>query len=150
MKKIFEIILSLFFGIFLIFVLEKVNLEFFQILIAKKLFLLLSNFFEEIGIENFSIYINKIEFVITKDCIKISAFFFLFPPLLLNKKFNLLVFLFVLLFFQNFVRIIFEIFLILKFNINLDFIFSNFQNIFQPFLIYLILVMFGKINKIKT
>lgn len=140
--KYFEILISLSIGIFLVYFFDYLNIFYFQLLNAIIIEKFLNFYFSEIIRSNEKIYINNIEFVISRDCLKISSFLLIFPFFLLRKKFKLIFLFLFLTYFQNFFRIIFEIFLILNFEINLDFFFYNFQNIFQPIILYLILILF--------
>ncbi|MEM5831099.1 MAG: hypothetical protein QXO40_02765 [Candidatus Aenigmatarchaeota archaeon] len=141
MKEIFKIAASISIGVLLVFLIDFfINLEFFQLLIAKKLVILLSLFFDNVEQKNFSIYLNNIEFIITDDCIKLSAFFMILPFLTLNKKFKLIILFFFLFYFQNFFRIFFEIGLFLYSEKSYDLFFSNFQNVVQPFALYFLAI----------
>lgn len=123
-------------GIFIaILIEENFDLSYFQQLYASIVYNFLKFFFENIEIKNESIFINNIQFIITIDCLMLKPLIIISIALLPYRKFSLLFKILFLLFFQNFFRIIFEIFLILQFSIDLDFYLSNFQNIFQTFLI---------------
>ncbi|MEM5828261.1 MAG: hypothetical protein QW197_02025 [Candidatus Aenigmatarchaeota archaeon] len=120
---------------------ESLDLSNLQYFYANFLYNFLKFFFEEIEVKNENIFIKNVNFIITVDCLMLKPLIIISVVMLFYRKYSLLIKTILLLFVQNFFRIIFEIFLILEFSINLDLYFSNFQNIVQTFLILGILLI---------
>jgi len=129
-------------GIFLVFLIDKLyslsnryNTAFtFPIYIIER------ELFEDIEMMENRIYIENIEFIVTTECTNLKIFALLFPYLIFNKKFKELFLLFVLTSGLSLARMIFEIFLILESNLNVDYQLSYLQNIILPSLIMFIVL----------
>lgn len=147
-KEIVTVFISLLFGFILILLLDLLDFYYFQALVAKIFGNFLRLFFDLVEVKHEKILVNNFELVITEDCIKISSFFLLLPILVIKKKIFSLILLFILFSLQNFLRIFFEIFLILNFSLNLDYFLSLFQNVIQPLILYVALIL--KQIKIST
>jgi len=129
-------------GIFLVFLIDKLYpiSDKFNTTFAFLIYTTESVFFKDIEIIENKIYIDNIEFIVTTECTNLKIFALLFPYLVFNKKFKMLFLLFVLTSVLSLARMIFEIFLILESNLNIDYQLSYIQNIILPSLIMFIVL----------
>jgi len=129
-------------GIFLVFLIDKLYpiSDKFNTTFAFLIYTTESVFFKDIEIIENKIYIDNIEFIVTTECTNLKIFALIFPYLVFNKKFRMLFLLFILTSVLSLARMIFEIFLILESNLNVDYQLSYLQNIILPSLMMFIVL----------
>lgn len=129
-------------GIFLVFLIDKLYplSNRYDIAFTFPIYIIEREFFEDIKMIENRIYIENIEFIVTTECTNLKIFALLFPYLIFNKKFKELFLLFVLTSGLSLARMIFEIFLILESDLNVDYQLSYLQNIILPSLIMFIVL----------
>jgi len=129
-------------GIFLVFLIDKLYplSNRYDTAFTFPIYIIEREFFEDIKMIENRIYIENIEFIVTTECTNLKIFALLFPYLIFNKKFKELFLLFVLTSGLSLARMIFEIFLILESDLNVDYQLSYLQNIILPSLIMFIVL----------